>query len=263
MGRCFVIQPFDRGFNKRYDDVYEPAIREASLEPYRVDRDPAVVIPIEQIESEIRGSEACLADISTDNPNVWFELGFALASSKSVCLICSAERGKFPFDVQHRTIIRYETESKSDYEQLGNKITERLVALLARQDKLQQMAVHSPVAESHGLAAHEIAAMAIIMEYRYQSETVATWSLYNDMQAAGFTKIATSMAIEGLRRKGLLDTRQENDYSNGEYIAVSLLQSGIDWLLENQARFVMRGECLPHTEDDKSLPAAFEDNIPF
>ena len=68
MGRCFVIQPFDRGFNKRYDDVYEPAIHEALLEPYRVDRDPSVVIPIEQIESEIRGSEACLAILAPTIP---------------------------------------------------------------------------------------------------------------------------------------------------------------------------------------------------
>jgi hypothetical protein len=27
MARCFVIQPFDKGtFDKRYDDVFEPAI---------------------------------------------------------------------------------------------------------------------------------------------------------------------------------------------------------------------------------------------
>jgi hypothetical protein len=137
------------------------------------------------------------------------------------------------------------------------------VALIVRQDKIQKMAVHSPVAESHGLTAHEIAALAIIMEYRYQSETIATWSLFNDMQAAGFTRIATSMALEGLRRKSFIDTRQESDYSNGEYMAVSLLQSGIDWLLENQARFVMRDECSPQAEADSSVPAVPEDDIPF
>ncbi|MBU0719064.1 MAG: hypothetical protein KJ749_12505 [Planctomycetes bacterium] len=44
MGRCFVIQPFDDGgeFDKRYEDVFLPAIRDAGLEPYRVDRDPSV-----------------------------------------------------------------------------------------------------------------------------------------------------------------------------------------------------------------------------
>ena len=76
MPTCFVIQPFDRGaFDKRYDDTIAPAIAAAGLEPYRVDRDPRVVVPIDQIEEGIRASQACVADISTDNPNVWYELG--------------------------------------------------------------------------------------------------------------------------------------------------------------------------------------------
>jgi len=30
---CFIIQPFD----KRYTDIFEPAIKSVELEPYRVD----------------------------------------------------------------------------------------------------------------------------------------------------------------------------------------------------------------------------------
>ena len=72
MGKCFVMQPFDSGaFDKRYDDIFEPAIKNADLEPYRVDRDPSVSIPIDDIETGIRRSELCLAEITTDNPNVW------------------------------------------------------------------------------------------------------------------------------------------------------------------------------------------------
>ena len=93
MNRCFVMQPFDRGvFDKRYDDVFAPAIRDAGLEPYRVDRDPSVSIPIDEIELGIKRSEICLAEITTDNPNVWFELGFTIAVPKEVVLICSEER---------------------------------------------------------------------------------------------------------------------------------------------------------------------------
>jgi len=41
MPNCFMIQPFDSGkFDKRFDDVYVPAIEAAGLEAYRV-----VVIP--------------------------------------------------------------------------------------------------------------------------------------------------------------------------------------------------------------------------
>jgi hypothetical protein len=50
MDTCFVIQPFDKDkFDQRYTDVFEPAIKAAGLEPYRVDRDPTVTIPIERI----------------------------------------------------------------------------------------------------------------------------------------------------------------------------------------------------------------------
>jgi hypothetical protein len=52
MRNCFVIQPFDRGaFDKRFEDVFEPAIKGAELIAYRVDRDPGVSIPIDEIEN--------------------------------------------------------------------------------------------------------------------------------------------------------------------------------------------------------------------
>jgi nucleoside 2-deoxyribosyltransferase len=123
MPTCFVIQPFDGGpFDKRYEDTLAPAIRAADIEPYRVDRDDSAEILIENIEAGIRKADVCLADISTDNPNVWFEVGFAIASRKPVVLVCSEQRKKFPFDVQHRKIIPYMTEAKSDFETLANQV---------------------------------------------------------------------------------------------------------------------------------------------
>ena len=66
MPTCFVIQPFDSGkFDKRFDDVYKPAIEAAGLDAYRVDRDPKVEIAIEAIEEGIRNSAICLADVTT------------------------------------------------------------------------------------------------------------------------------------------------------------------------------------------------------
>jgi hypothetical protein len=92
MNRCFVMQPFDGGtFDKRFEAIFSPAIIEANLEPYRVDRDPSVSVPIQEIEKGIRDADICLADITTDNPNVWFELGFAFAIPHEVVLVCSDE----------------------------------------------------------------------------------------------------------------------------------------------------------------------------
>jgi hypothetical protein len=71
MATCFVIQPFDAGkFDKRFEDVYKTAIEAANLEPYRVDNDPSVRVPIDAIEDGIGRAAICLAEITTDNPNV-------------------------------------------------------------------------------------------------------------------------------------------------------------------------------------------------
>lgn len=52
MATCFVMQPFDGGaYDKRYNDEYAPAIVAAGHEPYRVDHDPSVSVPIESIEA--------------------------------------------------------------------------------------------------------------------------------------------------------------------------------------------------------------------
>ena len=90
---CFVIQPFDDGeYDKRFSDIYKPALEKAGLEAYRVDQDPSVDVLIEAIEDGISKATICLADISLDNPNVWYELGFASAASKPIILICSKKR---------------------------------------------------------------------------------------------------------------------------------------------------------------------------
>src|SRR5262245_16034475 len=107
MPRCFVIQPFDEDgpYDKRYRDVLLPAIKEAGLDAYRVDEDRSVSVPIDDIEQNIRASEICLADITADNPNIWYEVGHAFANAKPVVMICAKPRPtKPPFDIHHRQI---------------------------------------------------------------------------------------------------------------------------------------------------------------
>lgn len=85
----FVIQPFDSGkFDKWYEAVFKPAVEAAGFDPYRVDRDPAVEVPIEAIEEGFRNASIYLAGITSDNPNVWYELGFAFAARPPVVMTC-------------------------------------------------------------------------------------------------------------------------------------------------------------------------------
>jgi nucleoside 2-deoxyribosyltransferase len=95
---------------------------------------------IDRIEKDIEGAAVCLAEITTNNANVWFELGYALACKKPVVMIREKNaRTKFPFDVQHRSILQYDTESSKDYEELKTKIAERLKAVEKTQAVVEQL----------------------------------------------------------------------------------------------------------------------------
>lgn len=136
---CFVIQPFDNGkFDKRYKEIIKPAVIESGFESYRVDEDYSSVILIESIHNMIKKSSVCIAEITTDNPNVWYELGYALACSKRVIMLCSDERTTpFPFDIRHRNILTYQTQCGSDFSDLGEKLHERLKSDTSSKDKYE------------------------------------------------------------------------------------------------------------------------------
>lgn len=248
MEKCFMMQPFDRGvFDKRYDDVFGPAIKEAGLEPYRVDRDPSVSIPIDDIEAGIRRSELCLAEITTDNPNVWFELGFAIAVPKEVILVCSEERKtRFPFDVQHRNIIKYKTESPQDFQKLKERITERAKALLKKQEEIGKVSKISPVADTEGLSQHEMVALVTVMQNSYISaEGVSAYTIKEDMNKAGFTDIAISLALKSLIQKVMFFQEIATDQNGNDYPVYFVDKNGEQWLLDNQDKLILRKDDIP------------------
>lgn len=114
---CFIAQPFDGDvFDRRYEEIIVPSVRNCGLEPYRVDCDSSVVVPVKSMEEYIAKASLFIADITLDNPNVWYELGYAIALNKEVIMVCSDERsGNLPFDVQHRNVLLYRTKSYSDF----------------------------------------------------------------------------------------------------------------------------------------------------
>lgn len=122
---CFIIQKFDSGgpFDKRYKEIIEPTLKSLNVKPLRADEILGLNPIVEKIENAIRNADLCIAEISTDNPNVWMELGYALALEKPTIMICEkARREKLPFDVQHRPVIFYSSESKSSYKELEEKL---------------------------------------------------------------------------------------------------------------------------------------------
>lgn len=256
MATCFVIQPFDGGmFDKRFADVFAPAVKDAGLDPYRVDQDPSVSVPIAAIEQGIRDAALCLADITTDNPNVWFELGFALASGKEVVMVCSKERvTKFPFDVQHRSIISYTTEAPSDFQKLRESITARVRAVMKKGHDLDKLAA-TPLREAEGLLPHEMVCLAVVMENTpTPGDHVPAHAVEKDMRRAGFTSLAASLSLRSLLKKRMVETEKVTDDQGYEYVAYFVSERGQEWLLENQDKLVLRAEPEPTPSGDPNIP---------
>lgn len=253
MPQCFVIQPFDGGkYDKRYMDALAPAIKEAGLDPYRVDTDPNVDKPIEAIERGIRESVICLADITTDNPNVWYELGFAFASNKPVIMVCCNDRqGQgFPFDIQHRTVVKYKSESTSDFDKLKTEVTTRIAAIL-KKESVQELAASTPLSGIGGLSQPELAVLAVLAgESALPGSACSMYSLKNDVERAGFTSIAFGLGWRRLLNKKLVEPVEITNYDGETYSGAQLTDPGWDWIENNESMFSLK-KLTPSKEDDE------------
>lgn len=263
-GRCCVFQPFDKGaHDKRYDEILSPAIKAAGLQPYRVDQDPGAVILFETLHEQIKSATLCLADISVLNPNVMYELGFALASGKDVVIICSNQpSAKFPFDIQHRGIIQYAADSISDFEKLKSEITKKIEALVKKQASVQNIVAASPVRTTEGLLPHEMSALAIILANRRGDDGGASlWSVKSDMDRAGFNDAATNLALISLGAKSLIQETPLLDQNGEPDASYALTSAGVRWLLSNQDKLELRK---PSRRQPVNVEQRItEDDVPF
>jgi len=237
---CFMIQPFDGGkFDKRYEDVFKPAIEAAGLIAYRVDNDDLATVPIDAIEERIKVSTICVADITLDNPNVWYEVGFALASNKTTILICSDERtGNYPFDIRQRNVLQYKTESKSDFDELRNKLSRRIAKLKNSVSITQVSSISEKFDNLEGLSYQEVVFLAaVLMVQDTPNEYVSIWNIKEQMKRNGFNQIAYNICVRKLLNKKFIEMSLLNDYQGNEYNGISITDKGNDWILKNENKF--------------------------
>ena len=253
MATCFVIQPFDSGkFDKRFEDIYKPAIEAAGLVAYRVDKDPEVSVPIESIEKGIRQAIICLADITDDNPNVWYELGYAFATRRQVVMVCSEDRTgkKNPFDIQHRNIITYKSDAPRDFDLLRKNLTTRIKTIIERTEALEQIADSDPVIPIKGLSQNETLVLAIIAGSTFlPSNPVAAFSAKGDAERAGVTNMGFNLAIRKLTNKNFINLVEMQNEHGESYDGVSISENGWAWIEENESRFVLHRTDKPKSDD--------------
>lgn len=127
---CFVVMPFAAPLGNHYKLIYEPAIAKAGLRPVRADSDIfATGKIIDQVWMGINSAKVLVAELTSRNANVFYELGIAHALQKPVVLI-SANEEDVPFDVRHIRVIYYDIHDPFWGEKLLNKVAENILSAI-------------------------------------------------------------------------------------------------------------------------------------
>jgi hypothetical protein len=104
---CFVIMPFGGWFDNYYTSIYCPAIEKSGLLPRRADDLDRPSNIVQDIWDLTKKSKLLLADLTTKNPNVFYELGLAHALAKPV-IVVTESIDNIPFDLRSLRIIVYD-----------------------------------------------------------------------------------------------------------------------------------------------------------
>jgi hypothetical protein len=242
-GMCFVAQPFKQPFQGRFEDDVEPAIKAAGLIAYKVDMDLGADKLIEDIHAGIRRATVVLVDITEDNPNVWYELGYSQALGKPLVMIsCANERpaGKpYPFDVRGRRVINYQTGRSSDHRKLANDVTETLRAILAREASTVDVEATPPIVrqvattlidvDDDTLLVVRLALEGCVLE----NDKMPLHTLQQRLLEEGLTSAEVAAVLRKARSENYIVTGPYRDDMGNQSDGVGLSKKGDEFVVQN------------------------------
>lgn len=128
---CFVMQPFSGHLGGYFESIYKPATEQAGLQALRADAEIFGTGKImDQIWRGIRSADVLVAELTSKNPNVFYELGLAHALEKPVVLV-SSNQEDVPFDLRHIRVILYDQTDPFWGQKLVDKLADNIQSALA------------------------------------------------------------------------------------------------------------------------------------
>ena len=118
---CFVVMPFGvkpdgEGGSVDFDAVYEellaPAIRAAGLEPLRADQELVGGLIHKPMFERLILADYAVADLTTANANVFYELGVRHAVRPYSTVLVSADVKRTPFDLAPDRVLPYALDAR-------------------------------------------------------------------------------------------------------------------------------------------------------
>ena len=121
----FIVMPFSEGWSDAVGAVIKDCCKDAGIHPIRGDDLYTPSDILDDIWQGINRADFIIADITSRNPNVLYELGIAHTLAKPV-LILSQSADDIPIDLSTRRVLVYERDA------LGTPSTTDLEAKLAK-----------------------------------------------------------------------------------------------------------------------------------
>src|ERR687889_704780 len=151
---CFVLMPFgskpdpaggpDIDFDAVYEGAIKPGIEDADMVPIRADEEKLGGIIHKAMFERLLLCDFAVADLTTSNPNVMYELGVRHAARPRTTLTVYATSSPLPFDVrllrtQPYRLTKANRFPEASAQELRDAVTRHLVELtaLARHEKVQ------------------------------------------------------------------------------------------------------------------------------
>lgn len=89
---------------------------------------------LEQVWRGVRAAKVLVAELTTRNPNVFYELGIAHALGNPVVLV-SSRLEDVPFDLTHIRVIYYDVTDPFWGQELMDKVTENVKSAIANPEE--------------------------------------------------------------------------------------------------------------------------------
>ena len=125
---CFTLMPFDSKFQALYDDHIKPTVTRSGLRCERADDIRGTSVITWDIWERINRARFLVADLTDQNPNVFYELGLAHAISKDVILLTQS-MDFVPFDLKTIRCIVYDFTPRG-IQRFEKTLNETIAALM-------------------------------------------------------------------------------------------------------------------------------------
>ena len=129
--KCLVLMPFAEEFDPVFRAVQasvQDALPDRSISCEWLKHIHAAGCITDDIVTGIEQASLCVADLTTNNPNVMWETGYAMAAGKPTILICQHVEA-LPFDLKVHRVLEYD---RADVSALAPRLAEAVRQTVSR-----------------------------------------------------------------------------------------------------------------------------------